>query len=1003
MFCGPDVRNPLKFAGIFALIVLGACSDVRTSVSFDQQADVRAAPARAGSAGQMWAPAGSVAGSGSALSRNCGQNDDASGSWDVVRGCASSDGADAALVMSVGNARAVASLGLEFPDHALRIARAGLDAIIRLTTTGATRLDADCATGQGAVALEDNDQSRKVSAGDVVVVRYGSCASGDSGALRISVDSALFLQTGGAGLRGTIIIDDMDFGAAPQTVFAGAMLFSYASSRTMETLVLEPTSTDTLSFQQAGRQDTLQRFRLLRRTDRQASTYAVEYLGTVRSESLGGSFHCHVSGFEGPGQAEPGDAEAECASARGAVRIANNDSNQVSVSLDARSRGDFSLLTDAEFWRSFTGDTLFDAQIAPLFNEQLAQTPELAVRSTVAMAVSDIAVSRSRNLIYVANGAGLQIVSAGSAEVVETVALPANPAVIALSDDEATLYIGYDTVGEVQPLDAETRVLGSAFELGTDPNFGTLYAEDIQPLAGQPGVVLVSLRRAGVSPRHGGTAVYDNGVARSDRTQDHTGSNRITQTTDGRLYGYNNESTEFGVRELVVSASGVAEAEVKRGLTSGFGSGLEAVGDFLIVGDGSVIDFRSSMKRTELRTDAFRQITTNAVDADGLRVYTVSRDNTITVWETRNFTPVARYQLPNAAPFPGSAPAIQHIVTTNDQIVLANDAELIFVAKSDLPAFPLRPCQRVDLSVVSEGSTAVMLNCDFTSAIYDAARGRVYAGISTSTGADGNAIAVINPESAMIEASFPIGGDPGHLELSDDGSRLLVSLNRSNAVALVDLTTGTVERSPALIDRNGRAGFASNAASTPNDPTAYLISMANGGGLKLFVAGIETQTYRTFWNPFVRYAPGNANIAYGLDGSRFFIYDVSPDNLSLRSEIASLVFGDSFQLADGRLYTSGGHRLNLQTLAVEWQAETEGRFVSVDVDAQRAYYYPLPSVQGTSVGIHALDTGALIGTVPLPGNQTLFDAKGVLAELPRFVVFVEGDRLLFVPKNELIP
>ena len=46
-------------------------------------------------------------------------------------------------------------------------------------------------------------------------------------------------------------------------------------------------------------------------------------------------------------------------------------------------------------------------------------------------------------------------------------------------------------------------------------------------------------------------------------TQRHTGSDRIEYSADStRVYGYNNETTEFGFRRLVVDAQGVHELDV---------------------------------------------------------------------------------------------------------------------------------------------------------------------------------------------------------------------------------------------------------------------------------------------------------------------------------------------------------------------------------------------------------------------------------------------------------
>jgi hypothetical protein len=94
------------------------------------------------------------------------------------------------------------------------------------------------------------------------------------------------------------------------------------------------------------------------------------------------------------------------------------------------------------------------------------------------------------------------------------------------------------------------------FTLGADSFFGAYSVEDMAVVPGSPQVVAVSRKNTGVSPRHAGVAIYDNGIQRPITTPRHTGSNVIEFGSATRLYGYNNESTEYGFRRMTVDASG---------------------------------------------------------------------------------------------------------------------------------------------------------------------------------------------------------------------------------------------------------------------------------------------------------------------------------------------------------------------------------------------------------------------------------------------------------------
>src|SRR5262249_10600012 len=141
-----------------------------------------------------------------------------------------------------------------------------------------------------------------------------------------------------------------------------------------------------------------------------------------------------------------------------------------------------------------------------------------------------------------------------------SVAVGSEPGKMAISDDGTRLYVALGGAAAVRVVDLATLTAGLQFTLGSDTFFGPFYAEDITVQPGNPQVALISLMNLGISPRHAGTAVFDNGVARTQRTQRHTGSDRVEFSANpSRAYGYNNETTEFGFRRLAVDTNGVHE------------------------------------------------------------------------------------------------------------------------------------------------------------------------------------------------------------------------------------------------------------------------------------------------------------------------------------------------------------------------------------------------------------------------------------------------------------
>ena len=186
----------------------------------------------------------------------------------------------------------------------------------------------------------------------------------------------------------------------------------------------------------------------------------------------------------------------------------------------------------------------------------------------------------------------ITIVDPTSGQVEASVPIGTNPGRLAVSDDGQFLYVGLNgTSGSIRRFDIASQTAGPEFLLGSDPFFGSYFAEDIEVSPGNPLTVAVSLQYKGVSPRHAGVAIYDNGVQRPTATPGHTGSNVIEfGGSAATLYGYNNETTEFGFRTILVDTTGVTVVDVTQGLISGFGVDIEHDGGRIYSTTGRIID-----------------------------------------------------------------------------------------------------------------------------------------------------------------------------------------------------------------------------------------------------------------------------------------------------------------------------------------------------------------------------------------------------------------------------
>ena len=197
----------------------------------------------------------------------------------------------------------------------------------------------------------------------------------------------------------------------------------------------------------------------------------------------------------------------------------------------------------------------------------------VAARLTLA-GLSDIAFDPVGGRLYAAvrgNPGSVVPVDPVTRTALTPIPVGAVPVRLAVSDNGQYLYVALDGAPSVQRIAIATGVVDLTFGLGSDPFLGPFYVEDMQVMPGNPQTIAASLIRKSVSPRHAGVAIFDNGVARANRTASHTGSNVIEFGAAGVLYGYNNESTEFGFRRMTVDAGGVTVNDVYDSFHAGGG------------------------------------------------------------------------------------------------------------------------------------------------------------------------------------------------------------------------------------------------------------------------------------------------------------------------------------------------------------------------------------------------------------------------------------------------
>ena len=217
---------------------------------------------------------------------------------------------------------------------------------------------------------------------------------------------------------------------------------------------------------------------------------------------------------------------------------------------------------------------------------------------TLDLKANDIVYDRQRNKVWASvpstaptGGNSVVSIDPQTGTLGTPIFVGSEPGKLAISDDGQFLYAALNGAAAVRRVDLASQAADLQFSLGSG-TFGTgaRYAEDIAVQPGNAHTVAISLRNQGFSPRHEGVFIYDDGVQRPTGTQSHTGSNRIEFATPTRIFGYNNETTEFGFRRLTVSGSGVTEQDVVSNIITNFYTDIFYDNGRIYATTGAVVD-----------------------------------------------------------------------------------------------------------------------------------------------------------------------------------------------------------------------------------------------------------------------------------------------------------------------------------------------------------------------------------------------------------------------------
>lgn len=188
--------------------------------------------------------------------------------------------------------------------------------------------------------------------------------------------------------------------------------------------------------------------------------------------------------------------------------------------------------------------------------------------------------------------------------------------------------------------------------------------------------------------------------------------------------------------------------------------------------------------------------------------------------------------------------------------------------------------------------------------LYDPISGKIYASVPAEAGPSGNSVVPIDPLTGEVGLPIPVGSQPGHLAVSDDGKYLYVALDTGD-IRRIDL----IARKPAGLFQ---VGGARQLAVIPGQHDLLAVSVGGGaglgGGVALFDNGVRRPTGGSPNSFALTFGPRLYTYQNEISSWDFNTYGIESTGLVLRAGTGGLLIGNLGIRGDGngRVYTNLG-------------------------------------------------------------------------------------------------
>ncbi|HEU4768697.1 MAG TPA: hypothetical protein VFS77_15045, partial [Pyrinomonadaceae bacterium] len=382
--------------------------------------------------------------------------------------------------------------------------------------------------------------------------------------------------------------------------------------------------------------------------------------------------------------------------------------------------------------------------------------------------VNDIVYNPADQLIYASVpsfagniGNSIAAINPATGLVGQPVFIGSDPFKVALSDNGSVLYTTLGGAPRVRKFDIATKTPGPQFGLGTDPFNGPFYGENLAVAQTNPEMVAVTTYLPALSGTTG-IVLTNNGVPLQDK-----GAGNSLTFFGPHLFTYSNDTTEFALRKLATTSTGLSESIFRRFVMAGFGQRIAAKGGRIFGSDGTVADPESLLPLGRFVRDDPGILF--APDPENHRVYFLGLNDLrtaaiLSAYDTRTFVQVGSLSISGV--FTDETPLRSFIRYGADGLAFSNAAgKMYFLTTSMITPLPATPIP----TPVQQTPEVKLLSLTTGDLAYSNTDGMIYASVpSRRNGLGtaitfGNSIVPINPTTGAVGQPIQAGSEPRKL------------------------------------------------------------------------------------------------------------------------------------------------------------------------------------------------------------------------------------------------